>query len=145
MFLFLIAGCDPGMTIRQAVQRGSLNSSPATPSLSNLTISVRTSHLLTGETWYAPDITVTNSAASSITINAVELTAKGVVYANKRQDAYPVALASDETRVLSVWFDLRDDIWKTFSKQSADLRIDYVSDGQQMTAHASIIGERLNY
>jgi len=92
-----------------------------------------------------PDVSVTNSSASSITINSVELTAKSVVYGNKRQEAYSVVLTSGETRPIILWFDLREDIWKTFYKQAADLRVNYVIDGQQMTAHANIIGERLNY
>ncbi|HEX7289181.1 MAG TPA: hypothetical protein VF532_23555 [Candidatus Angelobacter sp.] len=145
LFLFLIAGCDPGMTIRQVVQRGGVNGIPATPSPGNLTISVRTSHPLKGENWYAPDVTVTNSSASPISINSFELAAKSVVYGNKRQEGYPVVLASGETRPLRLWFDLREDIWKTFSKEAADLRVNYVIDGQQMTAHANIIGERLSY
>lgn len=146
LFLLLIVGCplgDRGMTIRRAVQY-ELPGSPATPSPSKLMISVRTSHPLIGVTFYAPDIAVTNSSASTITINAVELTAKGVVYANQRQDAYPVVVASGQTQVLGTGFELREDVWQTFFKQPADLRVSYVINGQEMMGHVNIIGDRLN-
>ena len=142
--MLLIVGCDPGMTIRQAVQRSSRNL-PATPNPNDLTISVRTFSSLIGYSSYAPDVTVTNSSAASITIKDIELTAKGIVYANRQQDGYPFMLASGQTQVFGGLFNLRDDLWTTFSKQPADLRIEYLIDGEQRTAHASIIGERLNY
>jgi hypothetical protein len=144
LFLFLIVGCfgDRAMTIRQAVQR-ELPGLPATPSPSNLTISVRKSHPFIGGTWYAPDITVTNSSASSITINAVELSAKGVVYTNQQQDAYPVVVAPGRTQVLGPAFKLRDDVWKTFFKQPADLRVSYVVNGQELMGHVNIVGDHL--
>ena len=142
--MLLIVGCDPGMTIRQAVQRSNRNL-PATPNPNDLTISVRTFSSLIGYSSYAPDVTVTNSSAASITIKDIELTAKGIVYANRQQDGYPFMLASGQTQVFGGLFNLRDDLWTTFSKQPADLRIEYLIDGEQRTAHASIIGERLNY
>jgi hypothetical protein len=147
MFMFLIAGCDPGITIRQAGQGGRLNASPAMPNPGNLAISVKTTHPIIHNDWYAPDVTVTNLLPSPVTISGVELTAKGIVYTNspKRQLTHPLVVLPGQTATLDVWFDLHEDVWKTFPKQSADLRVDYLSDGQQMTAHASIIGERLNY
>jgi hypothetical protein len=145
-FLLLIVGCplgDRSMTIRQAVQH-ELRGAPAIPSPSNLTIAVRTSHSFIGSTVYTPDITATNSSASPLTINAIELTAKGVVYANLRQEEYPVVVASGRTQALGIGFKLRDDVWNTFFKQPADLQVTYVINGYEMTGHVSIIGDRLN-
>jgi len=144
MLLLPILGCDPGMTIHQAVQRSNRNGLPATPNLNDLTISVRTFSSLIGYSSYAPDVTVTNSSASSITIKDIELTAKGIVYANRQQDGYPFMLAPGQTQVFGGWFDLREDLWKTFFKQRGDLRVNYVKDGQEMTAHAAIAGDRRN-
>lgn len=143
--LFLILGCDPGMTIREAVRRDRLNASSfVTAGPNNVMISVKTDHPFIGETWYYPTVTVTNLSASQITISAVELAARGTVYANKQYAAFPLVVLSDKTVNLDVRFDLREDVRKTFFKRSAELRVDYEIDGQQRTAHATIIGDHLN-
>jgi hypothetical protein len=129
------------MTIREAVRRDRLSASSATVSPSNLTISVKTKRQLIGETWYDPTVAVTNVSPTEATISAVELATKGIVYANKHKAAYPLVVLSGQTATLDVEFDLREDVWKTFFKQPAELRVNYVSDGQQKTAHASIIGD----
>jgi hypothetical protein len=144
LFLLLIVGCfgDAAMTIRRAVQR-ELPRSTVAPGPSDMTIFVRTVHPFTSATWYTPDIAVTNSSASSITINAVELTAKGVLYTNQQPGAYPVAVASGRTQVLKIAFKLREDVWQTFFKEPADLRVGYVINGKEMTGHVNIIGDVL--
>ena len=149
VLLLLTVGCpigDPGMTIRQAVQRGSLSGLPATPSPSYLGINVKTSHPFQGETWYAPTVTVTNSFESPITVSAVELVVRGVTYANGRgrAEAYPVVVLPGKTETLDIWFDLRENVWKTFFKQSAELRVHYRKDAREEIAHASIIGGHLD-
>jgi hypothetical protein len=78
---------------------------------------------------------------SQVTINTVELSTKGIVYANKHQAAYPLVILSGQTATLDVGFDLREDVWKTFFKQPAELRVNYASDGQQRTAHTNMIGD----
>ena len=143
--LFLIVGCDPGMTIREAVKRDRLNpSSFVTANPNDVIISVKTGHPLIGETWYDPTVTVTNLSPSQVTISAVELVAAGIVHENKGFTAFPLVVLSGKTVNLDVRFALHENVWKTFFKRAADLRLSYSSDGQQRTAHATIIGDHLN-
>jgi hypothetical protein len=145
-FLLLLAGCDPGMTIRQVTQHDRVQFSPQAPAPTGLLIYVKTSHLLIGENWYAPTVTVTNSLNASITISSVELIAKGITYANKPRQTgtYPLAVDPGQTQSLDVWFDLRDDVRKTFFKQSAELRVHYRSDGKEQIGQTVVVGGHLN-
>ena len=137
--LLLIVGCDPGMTIREAVQRDRLHAPSVTASPNRVLISVKTDHAFIGETWYDPTITVTNLSSTQITITAVELAAKGTVYADKRQAAYPLVVRAGQSVTVDPAFDLRDNV-KTFFRRPADLRANYAIHGQQTTAHATIVG-----
>lgn len=147
VFLPLLIGCDPGMIIHQAVQRGNFRHSQAIARASYLRVKVETTHPLQGETWYAPRVEATNLSASPITVSAVELVARGTTYENGPDwiKPYPLVVQPGQTQVLGVWFDLHDNVWKTFFKQAADLRVNYVIDAQEMTAHATIKGEHLNW
>jgi hypothetical protein len=134
----LLVACDPGMTIRQIkVSNGTS---------AQLTINVKTQHPLIGHTWYVPQVTVTNSSDSPITITSVELVAKRGTYVNKpRQlESYPSAVPAGKTETLDIWFDLTDDVKETFFRQPAELRVHYKSRGQDETAHVSIIGGPLD-
>jgi len=139
--LSLILGCDPGMTIRQAVERQSVRG-PGVPIPGSATIRVAISRQFIGATWYAPGVTITNSFDSPITVSAVELVAQRITYANKprRPEAYPLIVAAGQTQTLYVWFDLRDDVQKTFYLRSAELRVHYQKDGREEIAHARIMG-----
>lgn len=145
LFLLPLAGCDPGMTIRQAVQHDRVRVSPGTAGPEAATVNVKTSDPLIGETWYAPDATITNALDTPITISRVELIAKGISYANKPrgQGTYPLVVGAGRTETLDICFDLREDVWKTFFKQPAELRVYYGSDGKEQIAHTTVIGEHL--
>ena len=126
--LFLTIACDPGMTIRQTSSLGATNGA-------SLVVNIKTSHPLIGETWYAPEIKVTNSSASPTTVMGVELTTRRGTYPNKprRSETYPLIVPSRETKALDIWFDLHDDVKKTF-QQSAQLRVHYRSSGKEQIA-----------
>jgi hypothetical protein len=119
--LVLTIACDPGMTIHQTSSLGAINGA-------GVVLYVKTSHPLIGETWYAPEVKVTNSSDSPITVTGVELTVERATYANKprRSGTYPLIVPPRETEALDIWFDLRDDVKKSF-QQSADLRVHYQS------------------
>ncbi|HWN77476.1 MAG TPA: hypothetical protein VNN81_06295 [Bradyrhizobium sp.] len=134
----LLAACDPGMTIRQIkASRGT--SDP-------VTIEVKTEHPLIGHTFYAPHVTVINGSDSSITITSVELAAKRGTYPNKprRPGSYPSAVPPGRTETLDIWFDLTDDVKKTFFQQPAELRVHYLSRGRDEIANVSVIGGHLD-
>lgn len=144
--LLLLAGCDLGMTIRQAAQHNNVHGSPGTPAPNGLAIYVKTSHPLMGETWYAPTVTVTNSTSVPVTIGGVELFAKSITYSNKplKTGAYPLTIDPEQTKSLDIWFDLRDDVRKTFFKQSAELRVHYQSDGKERIVQTVLVGTHLD-
>jgi hypothetical protein len=140
----LTAGCDPGMTIRQT-KSSYRATSEINPEDAQVAIDVKTSHPLTGETWYAPQVKITNSSNSAITVTSVELTSRGATYTNKppQPGFYPLLVQPGKTEGLLVWFDLNEAVKKTFQQQ-AELRVHYRKDNKEEIAHASIVGGPLN-
>ena len=88
--LISIAGCDPGVTIRQGDPQNESRVSRDVDD-SSVLVHVKSIRQLTGETLYAPEIQVRNSLESPITITSVELAAKSGTYANTfpRPETYP--------------------------------------------------------
>jgi hypothetical protein len=136
--LVVTVACDPGMTISQA-------SSPGAAKGARVAVNVKTSHPLVGETWYAPDTKVRNSSESPITVTGVELSARGVTYANRprRPGTYPLIVPPGGTDALDIWFDLNDGVKKTF-QQSAELRVHYRNGDGEEVAEVKMIGGPLN-
>lgn len=136
--MVLTIGCDPGMMIRQTTSSGAASGA-------SVAVYVKTSHPLIGETWYAPEVKVTNSSDSPIAVTGVELAARSVTYANKprRPGTYPLIVPPGKTEALDIWFDLHDAVKKTF-QESAELRVLYRRSGKEEIAQANIIGGPLN-
>ena len=109
-------------------------------------IHVKTSHPLIGQTWYAPEVKVTNPSDSPITITSVELVTRRETYANKtaRPGTYPLVIQPGSTEIIDVGFRLNDDVKKTFFQQSAALRLRYRTGNKEEIAYATIIGGRLD-
>jgi hypothetical protein len=140
--LVLMVACDPGMTIRQtkSLPKGRRAAMQA------VALHVKTSHPLIGQTWYAPEVKVTNPFDSPITITSVEFVTRRETYANKtaRPGAYPLVIQPGSTEILHFGFRLNDDVKKTFLKQSAELRLRYRTGNKEEIAHTNIIGGRLD-
>ncbi|MFC5862516.1 hypothetical protein ACFPT7_09465 [Acidicapsa dinghuensis] len=136
--MVLTIGCDPGMMIRQTSSIGAAKGA-------SVAVYVKTSHPLIGETWYAPEVKVTNSSDSSIAVTGVELAARSVIYANKprRPGTYPLIVPPGKTEALDIWFDLHDNVKKTF-QEPAELRVHYQSSGKEAIAQANLTGGPLN-
>jgi hypothetical protein len=134
----LLVACDPAITIRQ------IQASNGTPA--PITIEVKTKHSIVGETIYVPQATVTNGSDAPITITSVELAAKRSTYVNKPRQpgSYPLAVPSGKTETLDIWFDLTEDVKKTFFRQTAELQVHYRSRGRDESAHVSVIGGPLD-
>jgi hypothetical protein len=140
--LLVASACDPGMTIYQT----NATQNPSVPE--RVTVRVKASHPLIGETWYAPDndVTVTNSFDKPIIITKVELLANGATYNHKHTGAtneYPLTVSAGKTETLPLWFDLKDDVKRTF-KTPAELRVYYRNDREESVAHAFIVGGPLD-
>jgi len=146
VLLLLLAGCDPGMSIRQAVQRDSTRISPGMVNRGSLAIHVKTSHVMIGETWYSPEITATNTFDSPVSVSAVELVVKGSTYSTeaRRTGLSPVVVPSGQTETLDISFTLHHDVKTTFYKQSGELRVHYQRDGVEEIAQSRIIGGPLD-
>ena len=136
--LVVTVACDPGMTIRQT-------SSPGATNGAGVAVSVKTSHPFIGTRWYAPEVKVTNSSDSPITVTGVELTAQHATLTNKprRSGTYPLIVPPRETRALDIWFDLQGGVNKTF-QESAELRVHYRSHGKEEIVQSTIIGGPLD-
>ena len=134
----LLVACDSAIRIRQ-IKASNGTSAP-------IAIEVKTQHPLVGQTWYVPQVTVTNGSDSPITITSVELATKESTYTNKprQPESYPSSLSPGKTEILDIWFDLTEDVKKTFFRQAAELRVHYTSHGQDETAHVSVIGGPLD-
>jgi hypothetical protein len=140
--LLVATACDPGMTIYQT------NANQNTSVPERVTVRVKASHPLIGETWYAPDadVTVTNSFEKPIVITKVDLLANGTTYENKPPGAtnkYPLIVSPGKTEILPLCFDLKEHVKQTF-KTPAELRVYYRSGREESVAHAFIVGGPLD-
>ena len=141
--VFLVfASCDPGMTIRQI---GSTKASTVSTDPDELvTVRVETTHPLIGETWYSPSIEIFNISSHPVTVTRVDLETWRATYENKpqRSGAYPVTVAAGKTMPIDVWFDLNDNVEKTFEK-NVEMRIYYQADHGERMVTAKIEGAPL--
>ena len=132
------------MTIRQAK-----SPQKATSGISGggaqVVLEVKTIHPLIGETWYAPQVKITNSSNSSITVTSVELISQDATFVSNppQQGFYPLVVQPGKTEGLVVWFDLKNGVKKTFH-QPAELRVHYLEDNKEQIAHTRVVGEPLN-
>ena len=132
------------MTIRQGNRQ---NDSRAGSNVgkSPVLIHVKSTRQLIGETLYAPEIQVTNSLESPITITSVELAAQSGTYANTfpRPETYPKAIQPQHTETLRVLFRLDNSVRKTF-EHPAELRVHYRANKLEAIANASILSAPLS-
>jgi len=140
--LYFLIGCDPGMSIRQvnSVTR------PPKPVIipSELVLDVKTTHQLIGESWYDPEVRITNRSQLAATVTKVELVALAKTYAPSHPDGYPLQLGPGESQVLKVFFELEHGVQETFKKR-ADLRVYYEIGGEKQIAIAKLAGGSLKY
>lgn len=117
LVLIAIAGCDPGMTIRQA-QSSETTVTSGSGNAQTVEVFVASERVLTGETWYNPKVTVTNLSDESITITGADLIAGAGTYASRPPGAssYPLDVAAGKAAPLAVWFDLSRPVSETFSQ-----------------------------
>lgn len=137
--LALFAGCDPGMSIRQI--NSTSDSKKTTVVTPEITIEVKTTDQLIGEDWYDPEVKVTNSSDTPITVTSVELTAQGVTYENKPRGArtYPLTLPVRSTTSLDVAFRFSEGVYRIF-KKPAELRVHYLTRGNDGLARTTLVG-----
>ena len=93
-----MAACDRGMTIRQDVPNEGREAN------TSVAIHVRAINPLIGETWYPPEIEITNLSGSPITVTTVELVAQPATLQNKprRSGTYPLEIPPRQTETLDI-------------------------------------------
>jgi hypothetical protein len=140
----LLVGCDPGMTIRQDNPQN-VGRAGSDAAKSPVLIHVKSTRQLIGETFYSPEIQITNSLESPITITSVELVAQSGTCASTfpRPETYPKAIQPQEAEPLRVLFRLDNSVRKTFERP-AELRVHYRADKQEGIANASSLSAPLN-
>jgi hypothetical protein len=90
-------------------------------------------------------VTVTNSSEETISVTKMELIADKTVYEGQPlgEESYPTVIRPGAHHILSVRFDLKDDVRTTF-KTPAELRIQYRSGDELKTVIATIVGAPLD-
>ena len=140
----LFLACDPGMTVRQI---NSIVDSKKTAVVvpPEMTIEIKTTHHLIGEGWYDPQVKVTNSSDSPITIRRVELVAQAVTYENQPRaaESYPLTIPARSTASLDIGFRFNQGVNKIF-KKPAELRIHYLTGGHDGLARTTVAAGALN-
>jgi hypothetical protein len=144
----LTVACDPGMIIRQASVPGRAPNAGPSPE-AQVEVSAKTTHQLIGETWYDPEVKVTNLSDSPITITEVELSARGKAYASNwrpwsRPGAFPLTIQPMNSGTLEISFRLDEDVWKTFFRRPAELLVHYTLGADSMVARATVVGANLD-
>jgi len=125
----LIFGCDPGMTIRQGNPQ-EVSGARTDVGKSPVLIRVKSTRQLIGESLYAPEIQVTNSLKSPITITGIDLASRSGTYTDvfPRPEVYsPKVIQPKDTETLRVLFRLDYSVRKTF-EHPAELRLHYRAD-----------------
>src|ERR1700675_3361215 len=77
----LMMACDPGVSIRQIKSQGQTIVGRVAAE-NKVVIDVKTTRQLIGEAWYDPEVQVTNSTSSPITIESIELATRDKTYTN---------------------------------------------------------------
>src|SRR5258708_13981773 len=136
--LLIAAACDPGMTIYQT------NSNQNTSAPERVTVRVKASHPLIGETWYAPDndVTITNSLDKPIVITKVELVTNRTTYQHKHTGAtneYPLTVAAGKKEIFPSWFELNNNVQEKL-KKPPQFRVNYTNSPAETVTHAIIFG-----
>jgi hypothetical protein len=136
----LFMGCDPGMSIRQINSRAD-SKKTAVVVTPEIAIEVKTTHQMIGEGSYDPEVKVTNSSDSPITITSVELVAQSLTYENKPRgaEAYPLTLPVRSTTSLDIAFRFSEGVHRIF-KKPAELRIHYLTRGHDGLARTTVVG-----
>jgi len=139
MIVALATGCDPGMTIRQAVPE--LKDTPS----GKIEIRVKTTHPFIGTKVYAPEVEIVNSSESPLVVVSVVLVTQRGTFANKSGNLERSAreIPPGSTQPLDVLFDLAEDVKRSF-RQPAELQVHYRIGSKDQTLSASLIGGRLD-
>jgi len=136
----LMTACDPGVSIRQIKSQGQTTVGRVAAE-NQVVLEVKTTRQLIGEAWYDPEVQVTNSTSSPITIESIELATRDKTYTNTsvRPERSPLKIQPGSTETLHVLFRLDDAVYKVI-KRPAELRVHYESGGTQEIARASVVG-----
>ena len=138
------AACDPGMKIRQ---RNS-NTAPSDSQNSGrdtLDVHVAEKHPLIGETWYLPDITLTNNGNVPITVTRIELSTPEHTYQPKDEDKSKLGqvIKAGASVKLSLWYDLDKPVYEVF-RQGTEVKVYYKAGEEEKVRTLQLEGVGLD-
>jgi hypothetical protein len=141
--LFLIVGCDYGMSIRQ------VNAPDRDPQGTDaqIIVSVETAQPLIGTRSYIAVGKLTNISGASITVSKVDLFAQNKTYEDEQPTQFtpfPLRMPPGGTERVGAYFRLDDDVYNTFQKL-AYLRVYFRIGNEERVARVSIIGEEKGF
>jgi hypothetical protein len=134
----LMTACDPGISIQQITSQGRAPVGEIAVE-GKVVLEVKTTHQLIGEAWYDPEIRITNSTSSPITIENVELVTTSKTYTNTpaRTETSPLRIQPGSTETLHVLFRLDGAVYKVF-RQPGELQVHYQRGVSHEIARASV-------
>lgn len=135
----LIVACDPGLTIRQADSR------TETGKHSSVILYVKSARQLIGETWYTPQVTVTNASEAPVLVTGIQLATKQKIYSDgsPRPQDFPEEVLPRQARNFTVFFRLDDAVYKTF-REPAELRVHYRYGSSEDIARTAVVSGSLD-
>lgn len=112
-----------------------------------ISVDVKATHQLIGESWYDPHVVATNSSDVPVRITSIELIAGSRTFQNKprAETDYPMTLPARSTVPLDVYFRFSDGLYvdKVF-KNPSELRIRYSSQLGTGVARITVARGNLN-
>ncbi len=146
VLLISIAGCDPGMTVRQINSVVEAENAVVTKG-PKISISVKTTQQLIGERWYSPRVTATNPSDIPVKVTGVELITGRQTLKNEDIEArnYPIVLGPRSSVALGVDFRFSDgvDVAKAF-RNPGELRIYFTSQEGDGVVRITVVGGHAN-
>lgn len=136
-----VAACDPGMTIGEK-PRGTFRT--PIPEGCSLELHAKDTHQLIGESWYDPEVTITNLDESPVVIDRIELISEGRTYnleqwAEKGLDR---TIPAHGTKTLKIGFDLnKSAVYEAF-RQPAIIRFRYTIAKVAKECTLEVVGTR---
>lgn len=141
LLCFNAAACDPAMTIGEKPGQTGRTS---TPEGCSLELHAKDTRQLIGESWYDPEVTVTNLNELPVVIDRIELIIQGRTYdleqwAESRLDR---TIPAHGTKALNIGFDLKKSAVSEAFKQPAVIRFRYTIAKVAKECTLEVVGTR---
>ena len=136
-----LISCDPGLSIHQSSD-GSREAVGAAADGCALDIRIATSQHLIGETWYFPELSITNRGKVSAALTSIELLTEVRSYEAQDTTKLKDEIPANASNKISTLFEFGETpLYQVFSKP-ATLRVQYLSAGNSRACEVQVVGDR---